>query len=324
MENSLTQPFNPLGQVADDQIYKAVVLRSQVKGIVDSYHHAFDAFLEAIQNAVDACEERFSKESDGEYSPQIKITIDLKRNSLSVFDNGIGMSLEDITQFFFTPFATRKSHRKDSLSDRLRGEKGVGTTFLAYSSNDFRVTTQNSNGQLISAQLGGGREWVYSDAHAEQMPMVQPAEPLAFTEQGTGVYIEISDESPAGLLHNHGKTGPQWEAILRLYTAVGFVEFSDSDAFLSLLKVDIELINKGDGPDSEHHVVKTGFLYPHRMVDSAVRKSQLSRNKRGELAVGQRNQDVLYEFFSAPQVSEKMATRLGKAYTRDAGMCQSI
>lgn len=316
MENALKAPFNPLGQVASDEDYRCVILRTQVAEIVGSYHHAFDVFLEAVQNAVDACEDRYILESEGDYSPQIKIEIDLESNTLRILDNGIGMTLDDITQYFFTPFATRKGNRKDPSASRLRGEKGVGTTFLAYSTNSFRVTTQDALGSVISARLDGARAWVKNEVAVLDMPKVEPADPLPRPGQGTTVEIKIDELSPLGLLQDHGTKPTQWEAILRLYTAIGYIDFDETDPFLSQLRVDLQIVN-GSSVQGEK-LIATGFLYPHRLTDSAVRKSQLSRNKRGELSVRQRNQDVLYEFFSAPQVADKMTARLAKPYTREA------
>ncbi len=108
MNNSLSAPFNPLRSLSDvTDAYAAELLRNNVKEIIGSYHHTFDHLYECVQNAMDACERAYTlanrESASTEYFPLIRVIVDLNQNQLTVFDNGFGMSNDDVLKYFFNP-----------------------------------------------------------------------------------------------------------------------------------------------------------------------------------------------------------------------------
>ena len=128
----MTTYWDPLDlDLADDVIDAAK--KREIKNILDSYTGWFDPFSELIQNALDALEAR--KAVDDDFTSKLWIRIDLKDQSLSVTDNGIGFS-EDEFRNFLAPTITFKSQEN-------RGNKGVGATYLAYGFNFLQVGTKS-------------------------------------------------------------------------------------------------------------------------------------------------------------------------------------
>ena len=72
---------------------------------------------------------------DDDFTPNLWIRIDLKDNSLSVTDNGIGFSENDFRNFL-APNVSFKNQEN-------RGNKGVGATYLAYGFNFLQVGTKS-------------------------------------------------------------------------------------------------------------------------------------------------------------------------------------
>lgn len=315
MENSLKESFNPLDANLQEfeSKYISEMHRGEVRSIVGSYHHTFDHCYEGLQNAVDICEKAFWKfnkeESDTGYDPEIAITINLKDNSITIIDNALGMSNDIVTKYFFTPHATTKREVDGKI--RQRGEKGVGATFLSYGTDYIHLTTLSYDTKdMTSAQLEKGLSWCISEAIPDFTPKVVPAEPhKEFTEKysyGTAITIKFSDKTNINILSEYGLQWEQWEAIFRLYTALGYVSFDENDEFFDKLKVTLTLINE------DRVVSKTlnlGYLYPHELTDSNIRLSKLVRTK-GILHKSQQDKNILWETFSFTQVADFIKKRM--------------
>jgi hypothetical protein len=113
---------------------------------------------ELLQNAVDACRTRsyYAQQHNIEYSPEIQISIRLsddKQNHIfSIRDNGIGMTLDTITDYFLKAGASfRKSYawQKDFVGDdgitnvQRTGRFGVGVLAVFLLGEKITVTTNN-------------------------------------------------------------------------------------------------------------------------------------------------------------------------------------
>ena len=82
--SSPTNEFNPLlqaAQTADDAL-RIEIARRTLENIIESYHRNYDVFAELLQNAVDACQQRYVEEG-GDYTPKIWVTLNLDRNEIS-------------------------------------------------------------------------------------------------------------------------------------------------------------------------------------------------------------------------------------------------
>src|SRR5205085_2241279 len=119
----------------------------------------FDHLYECVQNAVDTCERSFQAagKASGDvsvlrYTPELQVEIDLCSNTLTVVDNGEGMTKDVLERYYFTPHATLKSLFEAPGDEvRQRGEKGVGATFLSYGSNFIHISTRDANSGAISS-----------------------------------------------------------------------------------------------------------------------------------------------------------------------------
>lgn len=137
--------FDPLEAktVADTEV-RLKALKNEIKGILTSYVGWYDPFCETIQNAMDAVEKRANKE-DSDYQPKIWITINLQTNTLMVTDNGVGLDKEQFKSFL-APFFSFKSEKN-------RGHKGVGATYLAYGFNYIQLCTKTEDFTAVGKML---------------------------------------------------------------------------------------------------------------------------------------------------------------------------
>lgn len=327
MSNALEKPFNPLTistLFPDDQQYDqyvAELLRNQVNQIVGSYHHHFDQLYESVQNAVDACEKALShyKAADQDYLPEVQVIVNFLENEVTVLDNGIGMSRDDVIKYFFTPNATLKAEPQAS-GERQRGEKGVGATFAAYGTNHIHVTTkQLGSGEITSCSLKLGLDWVNRKTKLSPMPEVEPDDPhteLEYLSHGTAVTIRFSEDTNIGILSEYGNTLDQWEVILRLHTALGLVNLGNSDTLADVLTGKLRLINEDNEEKSRR--IAVGYYFPHDTTKSRIRLSSLTRSTKNQLPDSQRDMNILYDTFSDEQVRERVQTRMeNMRYLRD-------
>ncbi|EMN7731572.1 ATP-binding protein [Bacillus cereus] len=314
--NSITEPFNPLILTNESSIteqYNAEVMRNSVKEIIGSYHHQFDHPYECIQNAVDICEKLFyslmQHGSSIDYVPTVRIIVNLKDNSLTVIDNGLGMSKEVIQKYFFTPYATIKSIIDNDESIRQRGEKGVGATFLSYGCNLIHVTSKSRvTGEITSGILENALDWCNKEIELIPMPVVKPHEPhqeIYNVEHGTVIRIEFSENTNICNLKEHGSNCNQWEAILRLHTALGYIDNTE-DSFFKSLRAELTVITEEGIVEK---LIETGYLYPHLTTESAINLDTLVRTA-GKLKDSQRDMNILWKNFIYDEVSDIVSSRM--------------
>ena len=136
--------------------------KTEVKKLLDLVIHSLysnkEIFLrELISNASDAIDrarfESLKDESILEDDPEwkIKITVDKEAKTLTVSDNGIGMSAEEIEQNIGTiassgtkRFLEQLQENKDSLSPELIGQFGVGFYSAFMVANRVKVVTRRA------------------------------------------------------------------------------------------------------------------------------------------------------------------------------------
>src|SRR5579862_3542617 len=90
--------WDPLESVrASDELLIAARKR-EMQNILKSYVGFFDPFAELIQNAMDAVDSR-RRELDPDSRKHVSIAIDLKENSITVTDCGVGFSKDQFKTF---------------------------------------------------------------------------------------------------------------------------------------------------------------------------------------------------------------------------------
>jgi hypothetical protein len=192
-------------QIAVEDFFTSVNHKLTIRNIFSIYHHRWDIIGESVQNAVDSVLKRAEEASSG-YSPQIKIDYNARTKEITVWDNGIGI-LSDEVRRIVAPNVSLKNPLEAS-----RGEFGVGLTFVAFASNDFRLESVHQD-TFASLEIKNGYSWAMDDEGKEKLQILFEAKPCQNEEASTKVlfkpirFPEYSIE--------------QLEYILRRYTAIG-------------------------------------------------------------------------------------------------------
>jgi DNA topoisomerase VI subunit B len=125
--------------------------RDEARNILDSYAHPWDILAELAQNAVDAIDSKRG-ELGQPFEGVIEIEVDQEARSVRFRDNGTGIGDEDLRRVL-KPHFSRKRGRS------LRGEKGVGLTYIALTGNQFEILTK-TKGETRKLTVAGSQEWI--------------------------------------------------------------------------------------------------------------------------------------------------------------------
>lgn len=190
-----------------------------ILNILKSYTGVFDCFSEALQNALDA-DERKSQQDGTQYTPKLSISINMRDKRIRIADNGIGMSIEQIKHCFKPNVSFKKGQR-------LRGQKGVGATFLAYGYSFVKLQSKTSTSQ-IAVTLSQGRRWAEDESGQVGRPVFKSSEFddefLIHEKSGTSIEIYLSGaqgERPRDLSWFGARTADRWLDLLRIKTPLG-------------------------------------------------------------------------------------------------------
>jgi hypothetical protein len=177
-------------------------IKHQIRGILDSYSHDWDLIAELCQNAIDAIKARNHGRG------HVVISIDATNAIIKVSDNGIGIENERLPSLM-GPFSTSKSN-----DSSLVGEKGVGITFVIFSSDDFKISSRHMNADMAYLySVNGARTWCQSDSNDQLMLTYRGNK---FCEIGTEVEVVLKKDHPIFQL-----SMKELEFVLRTKTAVG-------------------------------------------------------------------------------------------------------
>ena len=250
--------WDPLKDLTSESVVNTTIKR-QIKNILKSYTGWFDPFSELIQNALDALDAR--KAENNQFMPELWVRIDLKQNMLSVTDNGIGFS-EDKFRSFLAPNVSFKSQRN-------RGNKGVGATYLAYGFNFLQVGTKTPDYEFIGT-LTDGRKWVEDEEDTELRPTVKPENEALHSvfheiDHGTTFTLKFIGESirPQRLDWLSANTANQWAAILRIKTPLGGIYFG---AEIPKIQCTLTVIDENGGKTTES-LKECKYLFPHEIFE---------------------------------------------------------
>jgi hypothetical protein len=251
-------PFDPLEAKvsrANDAAFDAI--RREITNILSSYVGWYDPFCELIQNALDAVDARRVLEKAAgsleSYHPEVRIFIDLDDNSLTVTDNGIGLDKEKFEQFLAPNFSFNKS-------DKTRGHKGVGATYVAYGFNYMRVSTKTP-GYIASGRILNARNWVKSSKIGDN-PKVEPDGSARINadfddfDRGVSIIVKFDETThPKKLSWVRATNAKQWKDILSIKTGIGSVS---ADSQISIV---VQVKNSSEVTRIEWG--GTGYLWLH-------------------------------------------------------------
>ncbi|WP_338501715.1 ATP-binding protein [Sphingomonas kaistensis] len=176
-------------------------IRHQIRGILDSYSHDWDLLAELAQNAVDAiARERPVK-------GHVSLTVDAPNREISISDNGTGIDPAALGRLL-GPFGSDKMRDPAQI-----GQKGVGLTFVIFSSSRFEIVTHHEGGSS-KAVVTGARSWVDLEDDQELLVEVEDLQPSA---KGITIRMKVADESHPLCTLSHAEL----EYLIRTRTALG-------------------------------------------------------------------------------------------------------
>ncbi|MBU1017914.1 ATP-binding protein [Patescibacteria group bacterium] len=279
-------------------------IKRELRNILNSYVGYYDPFCELIQNALDSIEER-AKTEDKVYQPKLWITIDIKDNSLTVSDNGIGLNEVTLKAFLAPDFSFK--------SGNTRGHKGVGATFLAYGYNFMQIYTKTEDftytGKMVNA-----RKWL-DDENPSGNPLVKTAPESNLAQEckeiDKGVSIRINFDStthPADLGWVKASSVDAWHKILSIKTGLGSF-FANEE-----IQVHLKVVNeKGETEEGVFQGIQ--YLWPHTLakkiasLDEVKGKMQELYEARGPgyiLPPALKNLDVFYGTFKPEELEASL------------------
>jgi len=273
--NHLIHGHDPLLNAYDEgddvEIFEGA-LKDSIHSILRCYTGFFDIFSELIQNSLDAIEKK-SKEGSG-YIPTLWIDLNIEKSSIRVTDNGCGMNLKEFKYCFRPSISFKKGQN-------LRGNKGVGATFLAYGYNFIKLQTKQNN-DTYSAILRSARHWIEDDSNKFPKPKYEGADfdakELLYESSGTSVQIKLTgndSEKPKNFWWFGSSTAEQWLDILRIATPLGGI-FLKREKFNPT--VNLRVTDRA-GKSTEILAKKNiEFFYPHDIPD--IKESDLTEIRK--------------------------------------------
>jgi anti-sigma regulatory factor (Ser/Thr protein kinase) len=182
------------------------MLRKQANNILQSYSHRWDIFSELFQNAIDAIEE-----NPNITLGRIDFVYDAYTKCISIRDNGTGIEIEQFERIFQPNYSLKNG------KGNLRGEKGVGLSFLVFSTTRLEIETSNGC-KKIDGKIEYAANWIRKER--EESPLLDYS--LLTENKPTDSYTKftlfgINDEEQT--LWNFAAT--ELEYVLRTKTAVG-------------------------------------------------------------------------------------------------------
>lgn len=300
------QPIDPLkAKGAFETVAAQAAIKREIENILSSYVGWFDPFSELIQNALDAIDER-AQEEDQNYKPLIRILINVKDNTLTVSDNGTGLTKEKYEQFLAPSFSFK--------SGRTRGHKGVGATYLAYGFNSIQIATKTPDYEYV-AKMEGARKWL-SDSNPATNPLLvhdnTGCADQKFSDFDRGVSVTVRFDKttvPGSLDWIKAESVEAWKAILLTKTGLGAVCENDKTNFSVYVAV-----HSKDGVMSDTNLLKVEYNWPHKLVPKArlLRDVQKKADelyerdgKEYRMPAAFRSLDALYDWFTPDELRKR-------------------
>ena len=125
-------------------------IRHQINQVIQSYNNDWDILAELLQNSTDAITR--ANPTKG----HINLEIDCLTRKIIIEDNGSGIDPK-MLPILLAPFSTDKAG-----SGNLIGNKGVGISFVIFSSNKFQIKSYHSSGASL-AEVKNAKHWLESD-----------------------------------------------------------------------------------------------------------------------------------------------------------------
>ena len=306
--------FNEFDPLAAKQALNTEVainaMKREIQNILDSYVGWFDPFCELAQNALDSLEERIGETSES-FSPALRVLINIAENTLTVSDNGTGLTKDKYQQFLAPSFSFK--------SGNTRGHKGVGATYLAYGFNYIQIATKTPDFTAVG-KMTDARKWL-TDENPAGNPKVFPDGPgardshFANFDRGVSVSLRFDPSTrPGNLSWLRANTADQWMTVLRLKTGIGAI-FPDERIAISVEVVD----STGQLTRAVQQGVK--YLWPHEIVRhsgslrdlEATQKRLFERYGAGfRMPAAMSNLDAIFDTFTVADLEGRITLEEGE------------
>jgi len=307
--------FDPLEYKSTNKNEAAVhALKREIHNILSSYVGWYDPFAELIQNALDSLEARALNETTSGalpfYQPFLNIIVDIKENSLTVSDNGIGLNRDQFQQFLAPNFSFKSGKT-------TRGHKGVGATYVAYGFNYMQIATRTQSFSTIGF-IESARKWL-SDPSPSGNPKVVPDKNSLYdqsfhkNDQGVSITVKFDETThPKKLDWIQADSAEAWWKILSVKTGLGAI-FPNNK-----IKVKITVI---DSKGKETVCEQQGIAY-YWIHNECNKKARFSEIKDIEKRLFEKNGasfkhpdkicslDIIYETWSPEQLLELLNKNL--------------
>lgn len=279
-------------------------VKREIRNILNSYVGWYDPFCELIQNSLDAIDKRKEKE---EFDGEIHIIVNLKEDTITVTDNGIGFKESEYMKFLAPNFSFKP--------DGFRGHKGVGTTYLAYGFNYIQIYTKTpdfkANGVMKDA-----RSWLDDPSPSDNPKVVEDngnvKDPWFDTiDRGTSMTIQCDSESyPKDLSWMGLDNADSWLKVLRVQTGLGQINK------VSNVRVVLDVVDKRGNTtsaqvDSPEYLGISEFLSKvQRVNDINAKMDELyKKNRFGpgyKMPAKFTNLDAVYDKWNCEDLCEKL------------------
>lgn len=244
--------FNFLEKTINDEL-----LRASAQNILDSYAHPWDILAESLQNAVDAVE--MSSTVSSTQPRKIQISFNCQTRGIEVSDTGCGMSDSEIAEVL----APGKSLKRNI--SQLRGEKGVGISFLVFACNRFRLETCNGK-KTVSLEIHDANNWIRG-ACSRQPTFSNVLVQGPMSHLGSNMYTRIWIENVPVRENDEEDmfqyTKPRLIHMLRSKTAVGHTHplFSPGERPLIDIIIELQYVDS-NGAKSSYEDVPYSYASP--------------------------------------------------------------
>lgn len=312
-----TEPIDPLSaKSANNTAAAQTAIKREIDNILNSYVGWFDPFSELIQNALDSTDERAAREEMDGYRPQIRILIDVKENTLTVSDNGTGLTREKYEQFLAPSFSFK--------SGRTRGHKGVGATYLAYGFNSIQIATRTPDYDYV-AKMEGARRWLTDPSPASNPLLIHDKAGCSDTEfakfdRGVSVTVRFDKSTvPGELGWIKAEKVEEWKTILLTKTGLGSI--------LGPSKTSVHIaVRSKSGHWTSVNLAETEYNWPHlvarkskRLRDVQKRADELHQKmgKDYRMPVAFSGLDCLYDQYTPDELQAAVTLTDEEARTLD-------
>lgn len=184
-------------------LFRAADISQVYQVLFESYHHDSDLLAELLQNAVDSI--RMAKFQQ----PHIEIKFYEADKKISVRDNGLGMSEDDLKGF-----ALGVTDKKPSKFSNLGGEKGLGAAFILGGSDEIFIDSCKDGHHILAECLHA-----YDSIKERKTPDFFVIEDRDFKSEN---YTEITVKGK--LFYTDFANRDELENMLRSNTAIGYTK----------------------------------------------------------------------------------------------------